>query len=165
MREPFTIIRVLALLGWLALTFVAAAVGAAASAEAPTFYAQLDRPSWAPPAFLFGPVWSVLYVLMAVSAWLVWSESKQPTPRTPLLLFVVQLALNALWSWIFFAWRLGSVAFFEIVVLWVLVAATFVSFVRVSRLAGALLLPYLAWVGFATVLTWAIWQRNPMLLK
>ena len=153
--------QILGLVGWLALTFVAAALGALASTQAASLYALLSRPSWAPPAAWFGPVWSVLYVLMAVAAWLVWRESK---PRTPLLLFVLQLAFNALWSWLFFAWRLGALAFIDALLLLALIAATVVSFWRVSRLAGALLLPYLAWVSFATVLTWVVWRNNPGLL-
>lgn len=155
---------ILGLFGWLAVTFVAAVVGALGSTEAASFYAQLNRPSWAPPAFWFGPVWSVLYVLMAVAAWLVWREPKRSGARAPLLLFLLQLVFNALWSWLFFASRLGGLAFLDVLVLLALIAATVVSFWRVSRLAGALMLPYLAWVGFASVLTWVMWQRNPTLL-
>ena len=156
--------QILGLVGWLAFTFVAAALGALASTQAASLYALLSRPSWAPPAAWFGPVWSVLYVLMAVAAWMVWRESKQSSARTPLLLFVLQLAFNALWSWLFFAWRLGALAFIDALLLLALIAATVVSFWRVSRLAGALLLPYLAWVSFATVLTWVVWRNNPGLL-
>jgi translocator protein len=156
--------QILGLIGWLAVTFVAAALGALASAQAASVYAQLSRPSWAPPAAWFGPVWSILYVLMAVAAWLVWRESKQSGARAPLLLFVAQLAFNSLWSWLFFAWRLGGLAFIDALLLLALIAATVVSFWRVSRLAGALLLPYLAWVSFATVLTGVVWRNNPALL-
>ena len=156
--------QILGLVGWLAFTFVAAALGALASTQAASLYALLSRPSWAPPAAWFGPVWSVLYVLMAVAAWLVWRESKQSSARTPLLLFVLQLAFNALWSWLFFAWRLGALAFIDALLLLALITATVFSFWRVSRLAGALLLPYLAWVSFATVLTWVVWRNNPGLL-
>ena len=152
----------LALLGWLLLVAAAGALGAIASLDAPAFYAQLNKPAWAPPAGVFGPVWTVLYVLMAVAAWLVW---KSPGPRAVALgLFVVQLAANALWSWLFFAWHRGALAFIDIVALLALIAATMVAFARVRRLAAWLLLPYLAWVSFATALSYSVWQRNPHLL-
>jgi len=156
--------NLLGFFAWIAISFLAAAIGAGASADASSFYAELSRPSWAPPAWLFGPVWSVLYALMAVGAWLVWQRSGAPGAGRALLLFLAQLAANALWSWIFFAWRLGTLAFVEVVVLLGLVAATVRAFWRVRTLAGVLLLPYLAWVGFAAALTYAISRRNPGLL-
>jgi benzodiazapine receptor len=156
---------ILGLVGWLLLSFAAAAVGAAASANAPEFYAQLTQPPGAPPAWVFGPVWTLLYLLMAISAWLVWRERGFRGAPVALGLFVVQLALNALWSWLFFAWHLGAAAFFEIVLLWLLIVATIVAFRRVRPLAAALLLPYLAWVSFATVLAFTIWRLNPQLLS
>ncbi len=152
------------LLGWLTLVIIAAAVGGWASADAGGFYARLDHPSWAPPAWLFGPVWSVLYLLMGVAAWLVWRPGGWRGARVPLALFVVQLALNALWTWLFFAWRLGGWSVLEIVALWLLIIATVVAFWRQRPLAGMLLLPYLAWVSFASVLAYTLWQRNPTLL-
>ena len=152
------------LAGWLALTFLAAAIGAVASAQAGAFYGQLVRPSWAPPGWLFGPVWSALYVLMAVAAWLVWRQSSLRRVAIALGLFVVQLAANALWSWLFFVWNQGAWAFVEVLLLWVLIALTVASFFRLSVLAAALLLPYLAWVTFATALTWATWRLNPAVL-
>jgi benzodiazapine receptor len=152
------------LLGWLVASFIAAAVGGAASIRAGSFYVQLDRPGWAPPSNVFGPVWTVLYLMMAVAAWLVWRERGFRAARTALSLFLVQLALNALWSWLFFAWRRGGPAFADIVVLWVLIVATLVTFWRIRPLAGALLVPYLAWVTFAAALNYSIWQRNPQIL-
>lgn len=152
----------LGLLGWLLAAFAAAAVGAVASVDAPSFYAQLTKPSWAPPAWLFGPVWSALYALMGVAAWLVW---RSPGPRGVALgLFGAQLAANALWSWLFFAWHRGALAAVEVVVLLALIVATIVAFWRSSRLAALLLLPYLLWVSFASVLTWSVWRANPGLL-
>jgi tryptophan-rich sensory protein len=165
MRESPVPRQILGLLGWLAVTFVAAAVGAFATAQAASFYSELARPPWAPPASWFGPVWTLLYVLMALAAWLVWRVPLEARTRAPLRLFLSQLAVNALWSWLFFAWRLGGLAFMDIVVLLALIAATLVSFWRVGRLAGALLLPYLCWVSFATALTWSVWQSNPSLLR
>jgi tryptophan-rich sensory protein len=113
---------------------------------------------------LFGPVWSVLYTLMAVAAWLVWRKAGFPRATAAMALFATQLLANALWSWLFFAWRLGTPALVEVLVLFGLVAATVVAFWRVQRLAALLLLPYLAWVGFAAALTFALWRRNPELL-
>ncbi len=152
------------LIGWLLVSFAAAAVGGIASASAGDFYRQLDRPGWAPPSWIFAPVWSVLYVLQGMSAWLVWRERHAPSRRVALAVFLVQLAVNALWSWLFFAWRQGGLAFAEVVLLFALVGVTAALFWRIRPLAGALLLPYLLWVGFATALTYAVWQRNPQLL-
>lgn len=157
--------QLLALAGWLALTLATGAVGAIASVEAAEFYRQLSRPSWAPPGWLFGPVWTALYLMMGFSAWLVWRERKRRDTAVALGLFVAQLAVNALWSWIFFAWRRGGLAFAEILVLLALITTTLWAFWRIRRPAGVLLLPYLAWVCFATALTWSVWQANPSLLR
>lgn len=153
--------QVLGLIGWLLVSFAAAGIGAVASIQAKTFYAQQLQPHWAPPASAFGPVWTVLYTAMAVAAWRVWCSGGLRSRRVPLALFLVQLALNALWSWLFFVWHLGGPAFLDIVLLWVLIAATLVSFWRVHRAAGALLIPYLFWVGFAGALNYSVWQLNP----
>jgi tryptophan-rich sensory protein len=152
------------LVGWLLVSFAAAAVGGIASAGAGDFYRELDRPGWAPPAWLFGPVWTVLYTLQGVSAWLVWRERGAGGRRGALAVFLVQLAVNALWSWLFFAWHQGGLAFGEVLLLFALVGATAALFARVRPLAGALLLPYWLWVGFATALTYSVWGRNPQLL-
>jgi tryptophan-rich sensory protein len=153
------------LLGWLVLTFAAAAVGALASANASAFYSTLSRPAWAPPGWLFAPVWSTLYALMGVSAWLVWRARGFTGARTALVLFIAQLAANALWSWLFFVWHQGSLAFIEAVLLWCLIAATILSFWRISTIASALLMPYLAWVTFASALTFSVWRLNPGVLS
>jgi len=152
------------LLAWGALVFVAAAAGTVASLDAASFYATLRRPEWSPPSWLFGPVWTLLYAAMAVGAWLVWRERHRTTTGFALGLFVVQLAFNALWSWLFFAWRQGAMAFADIVLLCVLVTATIVAFWRIRPLAGALLVPYLTWILFASALNYAVWQPNPGLL-
>lgn len=156
--------NVLGLLGWAAITFVAAAAGTTGSLNAPDFYGSLDRPAWAPPAAVFGPVWTVLFAAMALAAWLVWKERGFAGARQALTLYVAQLAVNALWSWLFFAWRQGALALLDIVLMAILVAATIVAFWRVRPLAGALLVPYLAWIGFAAALNYAVWQRNPGVL-
>jgi tryptophan-rich sensory protein len=157
-------IQAVGLVGWLLTSFAAAAVGGIASAGAGDFYAQLDRPGWAPPGWLFGPVWSILYALQGVAAWLVWRERRADGRGAALAAFVAQLAANALWSWLFFAWRQGGLAFGEVLLLLAMVGVTAALFWRVRPLAGALLLPYLLWVAFATALTYSIWQRNPQLL-
>ena len=150
------------LLAWLLAAFAAGAVGAVASVDAASFYAQLSKPSWAPPAAVFGPVWSALYALMGIAAWLVW---RSPGAKGVALgVFGAQLAANALWSWLFFAWHRGALAAVEVLVLLALIMATIVAFCRASRLAALLLAPYLLWVSFASVLTWAVWRSNPGLL-
>jgi translocator protein len=154
----------LGLLAWLAIAFIAAAIGGAASMTAEPFYLQLDRPAWAPPASVFGPVWSVLYTLMGISAWLVWRERGIWGARSELTLFLLQLAVNAVWSWMFFGWRLGGLAFIDILLLLPLIAAMVVMFWRIRPLAGALLIPYLLWVSFAAVLNYSVWQLNPQIL-
>lgn len=153
--------KIIGLGGWLIVAFAAAAVGAIASIHARDFYAQLTRPSWAPPGSVFGPVWSVLYTMMGVAAWLVWKEGGFKAASGPLTLFLVQLVANALWSWLFFSWHLGAAAFVEILILWFLILWTTVAFWRRSTPAGALLVPYLAWVTFATALCFATWRLNP----
>lgn len=153
--------QILGLIGWLAITFFAAALGAFASASAPTFYAVLVRPAWAPPAWLFGPVWSMLYLLMGIAAWLVWRQAGWIRAKFALCLYLLQLALNALWTWLFFVWHLGAIASFEIVLLWLLIAATMYQFSRIHKLSAWLLVPYLLWVSFATALSFAMWQLNP----
>ena len=150
------------LLGWLLVAFAAAAVGGVASVDAGSFYAQLNKPSWAPPAWVFGPVWSALYALMGVSAWLVWRSPR--SKGLALGLFGAQLLANALWSWLFFAWHRGALAAAEVLVLLALIVTTVVAFWRSSRLAALLLAPYLLWVSFASVLTWVVWRSNPGLL-
>lgn len=155
---------ILGFLGWVIVTFAAAAVGARASIEAQAFYDQLLQPAWAPPPWLFGPVWSVLYALMAIAAWLVWRSGELRTNRIALALFILQLVLNAFWSWLFFAWKFGALAFAEVVLLWVLIVATVVAFWGVRPLPGMLLIPYLMWVGFAAALNYALWQLNPQIL-
>lgn len=153
------------LAGWLGLCYATAAAGAAASVGAPAFYAGLVQPAWAPPAGLFGPVWSVLFTLMAVAAWMVWRlPAGTPGRRRALGVFGVQLVINALWSWLFFVWHSGAGALADVALLAVLIAWTSRAFWRLRPLAGVLLLPYLLWVGFAAVLTAALWRANPAML-
>jgi tryptophan-rich sensory protein len=156
--------QIVGLVGWLMVSFIAAAIGGAASIQAGPLYTRLVRPDWAPPPSLFGPVWTVLYALMGIAAWLVWKVGGFRTARSALTLFLVQLALNALWSWLFFGWHHGAFAFVDILLLWALIVATLIYFWRIRPLAGALLAPYLLWVSFASALNYSVWQLNPQIL-
>ena len=148
------------LIGWLVACLAASGIGALATRNARAFYAGLAKPAWAPPGWLFGPVWTTLYLLMGVAAWLVWRTAGWSGASGALSLFVGQLVCNAAWSWFFFAWRRGALAFGGVVLLLGLIIATMVAFAQVERLAALLLLPYLAWVTFATALTYAVWRGN-----
>jgi tryptophan-rich sensory protein len=145
----------------LALTVATAAVGGLGSFRAVDFYVALALPSWAPPSTVFGPVWTALYALMAIAAIMVWRARGRRGIRRALALYGLQLVLNALWPWLFFTWRRGMWAFGEVALLVVVVAITVGAFWRVRRLAAVLLLPYLAWVTFASALTLAVWRLNP----
>lgn len=141
--------------------FAAAGVGGWLTAMSlGPWYDALVKPSWQPPQWVFGPVWSLLYLMMAIAAWLVWSSAPWRETARPLGWFATQLALNTLWSGLFFALRSPGWGSIEIVILWLAIVGTIVSFARVNRLAAALLVPYLAWVTFATVLTFTLWQLN-----
>jgi len=143
---------------WLALTFAAAWLGAQFKPD--EWYAQLSKPGWNPPNSIFAPVWTVLYLLMAISAWLVWKQHGLVLSLIPLGLYVLQLILNAGWSFLFFGRHRVREALFEMIVLWVFVLLTLISFWMVLPLAGALLIPYLLWVTFAMALNVALWQAN-----
>lgn len=148
----------IALLGWLALTFAASATGVFVSTGG--WYAGLAKPPWNPPSWLFGPVWTTLYVLMSVAAWLVWREGGWRAQKRALGLYLVQWALNALWTPIFFGMHRPGLAFAEILALDAAVLGTLIVFWRVRRLAGLLLAPYALWVLFATILNGVIWHLN-----
>ncbi|HEX8835169.1 MAG TPA: TspO/MBR family protein [Abditibacteriaceae bacterium] len=165
------------LFGWLALCYAAAFFGSQfspSSAGTDVWYASLNKPSWNPPGWVFGPVWGTLYTLMGVAAWLVWKAGKstssggatsgahQARGRTalPLTLFVLQLCANALWSFFFFGLRNPGLAFADICVLQLAIALTIWSFWKVNRLAGMLMLPYIAWVTFASVLNFTLLRMN-----
>ena len=120
--------QIAGLIVWFIISFAASAVGAIASIQAKAFYGQLVQPAWAPPPGAFGPVWTSLFTLMAIAAWLVWRTGGFSQNRVALSLFLVQLVFNALWSWLFFAWQLGFAALIDIVLMIVLIIATIVSF-------------------------------------
>ena len=146
------------LAGWLALSFAAAVAGSRFMPG--EWYASLAKPAWNPPSAVFAPVWTLLYAMMGVAAWLVWRQVGLREAALPLSLFLVQLVLNALWSYLFFGLHRPDLALLDIVTLWVAILVVLVLFWRVSVPAGILLLPYLCWVGFASFLNFTLWRLN-----
>jgi len=145
----------------LVVCFAAAGIGGAVTTpKIGTWYSTLVKPSWNPPAWIFGPVWSALYFCMAVAAWLVWRQGGFSGAKVPLTQFVVQLALNFLWSCIFFGLEKPGLAFGEVLLLWLTIVTTMVLFWQRSMIAGILFVPYLAWVSFASFLNFTIWRLN-----
>lgn len=148
----------LGLLAFIALCFGASVLGGMAVRSAPAeWYPALVKPAWTPPGWLFGPVWTLLYPMIALAGFLAWREGH--TRRGPLV-YLVQLALNLAWPWLFFVARRPGLAFAAIVLLCLAIAATIAAFWRADRRASLLLLPYFAWVIFAAVLNHAIWKLN-----
>ncbi len=159
LNSPVSTLRLwLCLAGWIAFSFSAAAMGALFMPG--EWYASLKKPSWNPPGWIFGPVWTALYTMMAVAAWLVWRRGGFAAQRKPLMFFLVQLALNAAWTPLFFGLHWTGVAAVEIILLWVAILVTIRAFHPISRPASRLLWPYLAWVSFATVLNFELWRLN-----
>lgn len=152
------------LLAWVLGTSLAAIGGAVTAKAANEFYGILQKPSWAPPGWLFGPAWTLLYILMGTAAWRVWRQAGFAGAKVELSVYVVQLVLNMAWSYFFFVRRTGVGATIEVVSLWLSIAVTLVLFWRRDTVAGVLFVPYLVWVTFATALTIAVWRRNPTLL-
>lgn len=146
-----------ALLAFAAAVTLAAAIGGLGVAGTAAEYNSLEQPAWAPPSAVFGPVWTVLYAMIAVAGWLAWQRAGF---TAPLWLYTAQLALNALWTPLFFGAGRYGLAFADIAVLWLLIGATAVAFWRVHRPAALLLLPYWAWVTYAGALNLAIWLLN-----
>lgn len=126
-----------------------------------SWYQTINKPSWNPPDYIFGPVWTTLYILMGVSLFLVWkSGTDAGTKRKAIVLFAIQLVLNFFWSFIFFDQQLIGAAFAEIIGLWLFILLTIFAFARISKTAAWLLVPYISWVSFAAVLNYTIWQLN-----
>lgn len=145
----------------LIVCFAAADLGAwFAFQSLETWYAALKKPVFQPPDWVFAPVWTALYFLMAVAAWLVWRQRSRTPAVYPLLLFAMQLSLNAAWSYCFFYLRRPELALAANVLLWLAIAATLSAFLQSSRRAGWLLVPYLLWVAFAVLLNYSIWTLN-----
>ena len=156
------LVDIVALVLFVALCLGIGALGASVTATSvDTWYAGLVKPSFNPPDEVFGPVWTVLYVLMGVAAWRVWRSADRDTTRGPLTLFALQLAINLGWSVVFFGLHKIAAAVATIVVLDIAVLVTALAFRTVDRMAALLMAPYLAWVAFATVLNVAIWRLNP----
>ena len=147
----------------LAICFAAAAIGSVSTySEIPTWYARIQKPWFTPPNWVFGPVWTLLYAMMGISFYLIWMKGLKDK-RVPQALgaFALQLGLNALWSILFFGLHNPLLAFVEIIFLWIAIAATISLAMKVSRLGGLLLIPYLCWVSFASLLTLSVWDLNP----
>ena len=127
-----------------------------------TWFPTLIKPSFNPPSWVFAPVWSILFVMMGVAAGLVWDriEAEREAVKKALIFFAIQLGLNALWSYLFFGLRNPMLAGLEIIVLWLMIFETYIQFVKINKIAGYLLLPYLGWVSFASVLNGSIWWLN-----
>jgi tryptophan-rich sensory protein len=126
----------------------------------PTWYATLAKPSFNPPSWLFGPVWTALYLLMGIAAFLVWHKGDAAGRTRALTIFGFQLVLNALWSILFFGLHSSSLALAGIIILWIAIAITIMTFYKISRASAYLLVPYLLWVSFAFCLNFAIWKLN-----
>jgi tryptophan-rich sensory protein len=140
------------------LTFGAAFVGSRFRVD--EWYTELKKPSWNPPNWVFGPVWSLIYLLIAISAWLVWKNEGFLTVVLASIVFLLQIVLNAAWSWLFFGLHEVGYAFIEIVILWMAILVNIILFWKIYPPSGILLLPYLAWVTFASVLNYTIWRLN-----
>jgi len=153
--------RPLTVLVWVVVALLAGAVGGLAAAPG-EWYATLNKPAWNPPSWVFGPVWTTLYLLMGVAAAAAWEGRRTRSGRAGFFLFGLQLALNALWSWLFFHWHRPDLALADLVVLWAAILGTIIAFRRIRPAAGWLLVPYLAWVTFAGVLNASIVRLNPV---
>lgn len=153
--------RAFLLVLWIILCQGAGLLGARWTApEIPRWYATLSKPPFNPPAWIFGPVWTILYLLMAIAAWRVSEAEASPARTAALTLFLVQLALNMLWSWIFFSRHAIGAALVEVIVLWVAIGVTTILFRRIDSAAAYLMVPYWAWVTFASVLNGALRRLN-----
>lgn len=153
--------QVIGLIAALLVCFAAAGIGGwVTTPKIPTWYADLAKPTWTPPDWIFAPVWTILYAMMALAAWLVWRQDGFQVAKLALALFAIQLALNSLWSALFFGLQHPAAAAVDIVLLWIAILATIVAFCRHSPWAAGLMVPYLAWVSYATALNIAIWRLN-----
>lgn len=150
--------KVLGLIGWIAVCSLAGIFGA--QFEPGSWYELLQKPEWTPPNWVFPVVWPILYMLMGISAWMLWKMKEVSIYQTEFNWFFVQLLLNALWSWLFFGMHMVGTALAEILLFWISIAFTILLFYSRNRIAGILLIPYLLWVSYAVVLNFAIWQLN-----
>ncbi|MEJ2354885.1 MAG: tryptophan-rich sensory protein [candidate division WOR-3 bacterium] len=127
----------------------------------PTWYANINKPTFRPPNWVFAPVWTTLFLLMGIALFLIWRKGlNEKDIKIAIAVFAFQLVLNTLWSFLFFGLKSPFAAFIEIIFLWVAILASIILFFRISRLAGALLIPYILWVSFASILNFSIWRLN-----
>ncbi len=150
--------KYIGLVGWLLICFLAGAVGALL--EPGLWYETLNKPAWTPPNWIFPVVWPILYICMGTAAWLVWQKSGFDEARDALTLFLVQLTLNALWSWFFFGLHQISMALADIILLWIMILFTTLAFRIYNRIAAWLMVPYLIWISYAVALNLSIWNLN-----
>lgn len=150
--------KISGLIGWIIICSLPGIFGA--QFEPGTWYELLQKPSWTPPNWVFPVVWPILYIMMGISAWLIWKIKEVSISSTEFTWFFVQLILNGLWSWIFFGMNLISTGLAEILLLWISLVFTILLFWNRSRIAGLLLVPYLLWISYASALNFAIWQLN-----
>ena len=150
------------LTGLIASLIVVAVVAAFGGQFTPdSWYQEIGKPSWTPPGWIFGPVWTFLYASMGVAAWLVWLERDKRISTPALGAYILQLLLNGVWSWVFFGLHLIGLALVDLILMWIFIVVTTILFWKVRTAAGILLLPYLAWVTFAGILNYTIWTMNP----
>jgi tryptophan-rich sensory protein len=150
--------QALALLGWVGISFTASITGIIVSTEG--WFEGLQKPIWEPPNWIFGPVWTFLYLMMGLAAWFVWRQGGWAVQRIPLWYFLLQLFLNACWTPLFFGMHFLELALVEIVLLWLSLTITMTTFFRVSKTAFCLMIPYWSWVSYATALNFIIWRMN-----
>lgn len=150
--------NLLGLAFWVVVTFSVAAL--ASQFEPSEWYTNISKPAWTPPGWLFGPVWSILYLSMSVCAWLVWRQRHKTAVSWPLAFYLAQLAINGMWSWLFFGRQWIGLALIDLLALVILVVITVAMFLRVRKTAGLMLIPYLLWISFAAALNLQIWRMN-----
>ncbi len=159
MQAPLSrTVSVIGLTVSIGLSFAVASMGAVFRPG--NWYLHLNKPSWTPPGYIFPPVWTALYIIMAVAAWLIWRRGGFAGAKVPLALYLLQLFLNALWSPLFFGLHSPGLGLVDILLLWFALLATVIAFFKTLPIAGWLLLPYLAWVSFATGLNFTVWRLN-----
>ena len=143
---------------WVVLSFAAAGIGSRFSPG--DWYTHLAKPAFNPPAWVFAPVWTLLYLVMGIAAWLVWRQRRVARVAPALALFLVQLVLNAAWSWLFFGLHHIGWALVDLAAMWLAIGATLLAFWTHRPLAGLLMVPYLLWVSFAAFLNFQLWRLN-----
>ncbi|UCC80896.1 MAG: tryptophan-rich sensory protein [Candidatus Zixiibacteriota bacterium] len=150
--------QIISLIIWIGICFIPAVTGSQFTPG--EWYARLAKPAWTPPGYLFGPVWTSLYTMMEIAAWLLWKGVGLSGAKIAFILFFGQLILNGMWSWLFFGMHKPGLAFIELCLLWILILATLIAFWKLYQPSGILLIPCTIWVSFATILNFSIWFLN-----